>query len=1008
MSNFRRILLPSLLVGLIVAFLMEVRPFSPAEPWRVVVRMTSDASGRANLFFDRGNSMALQDSDAAFVEKGDQAVVFTVPDGSFAGFRFWPLDHGGNITITGAAVVSPEGKFLATFAPGGMAPTRPELGYKVVEGKGKLTSIPGEGLIFIPAAPLELKRNWLPIDPANAAMEFAAGAAAAALLLMLGGRVPAATRGRLAAMCARIRDGQETRPVATLLLVAMAATVLGCYPVIFQNRSFVSPANSATLLYDDYPTMPEAPDEPWEDVRGADTGATMWAHLPYSVIQHRAIFRDHELPLWNRWTHCGTPLLGQGQSMIGDPLHWIAIGANGAAWAWDVKFVLARFLFVLGIGLCVVAATGGLWVAALMTLSSAFLGFFAYRFNHCAIFSVCYAPWILLCWLRVARDTGRVWPWVIGIALANFWELNSGTAKESAMLIAGLNFTGALLLVCAHRPWGERWRRLAAMAWGCVIFVFLTAPHWMVFLDTLRNAWTSYQSPKAWQIQPGLAIGLFDDLFYRQTVPGEGHFNPSANFLVLLGCLWAAANFRRLLAVPAFFPLVIGAAVPAAIVFGVVPPALLLRLPFIANIQHIDNTFSCVLIIHILVLAGYGLRVLWERSRDADRAEMLTVAGLFVVLAAVYFGCAQAAQRTGNLMAAAGEKIPFSGFFLAYSASLALALLLLPQAVRSLRRRPGFAALLLAGVCMFAFHFRHAAWDGTKFDHYVMNPRTRTDLAAPSQVMNGVRAVIERSGEPARVAGLGGTLVPGYNIVAGLEHFTGADAVLSPFQRDLAEASGAVAIWDWRWILPRQRVPAARPFTDMWNVKWLVGAPHEQPKNIPGPTLNLSRDLDLYTSTTAWPRAFFTDRVITCSSFANFLELLRAGDGRPFAAISPRTATDAPNATIGQLGGRTVSAGRGYSLTSNTTTFAVDAPGPGVAVLSESFMPGDWRATVDGKPAAAFRVNHAFLGVKIDTAGTHTIRFEYWPRLLSVSLWIALSGLLLLLLTPVAAVLWRR
>jgi uncharacterized membrane protein YfhO len=40
-------------------------------------------------------------------------------------------------------------------------------------------------------------------------------------------------------------------------------------------------------------------------------------------------------------------------------------------------------------------------------------------------------------------------------------------------------------------------------------------------------------------------------------------------------------------------------------------------------------------------------------------------------------------------------------------------------------------------------------------------------------------------------------------------------------------------------------------------------------------------------------------------------------------------------------------------------------------------------------------VNHAFLGVKIPEAGVHTLRFAYWPRILTPALWISLAGLLL-------------
>ena len=39
--------------------------------------------------------------------------------------------------------------------------------------------------------------------------------------------------------------------------------------------------------------------------------------------------------------------------------------------------------------------------ALLLAASSAFIGFFSWRLNHPAFFSVCYAPWILYSWLRI-------------------------------------------------------------------------------------------------------------------------------------------------------------------------------------------------------------------------------------------------------------------------------------------------------------------------------------------------------------------------------------------------------------------------------------------------------------------------------------------------------------------------------------------------------------------------------------------------------------------------------
>lgn len=63
-------------------------------------------------------------------------------------------------------------------------------------------------------------------------------------------------------------------------------------------------------------------------------------------------------------------------------------------------------------------------------------------------------------------------------------------------------------------------------------------------------------------------------------------------------------------------------------------------------------------------------------------------------------------------------------------------------------------------------------------------------------------------------------------------------------------------------------------------------------------------------------------------------------------------------------------------------------------MLGNSFEPGNWRVTLDGNPVDCFRVNHAFLGVNLPEAGTHTLHFEYWPRYLTQALLIALGGVI--------------
>jgi hypothetical protein len=52
--------------------------------------------------------------------------------------------------------------------------------------------------------------------------------------------------------------------------------------------------------------------------------------------------------------------------------------------------------------------------------------------------------------------------------------------------------------------------------------------------------------------------------------------------------------------------------------------------------------------------------------------------------------------------------------------------------------------------------------------------------------------------------------------------------------------------------------------------------------------------------------------------------------------------------------------------------------------------------TVDGANAEPLRVNHAFLGVLVNSPGLHEIVFTYRPRFWTLSLWIAAAGLFLM------------
>lgn len=121
--------------------------------------------------------------------------------------------------------------------------------------------------------------------------------------------------------------------------------------------------------------------------------------------------------------------------------------------------------------------------------------------------------------------------------------------------------------------------------------------------------------------------------------------------------------------------------------------------------------------------------------------------------------------------------------------------------------------------------------------------------------------------------------------------------------------------------------------------------------------------------------------------------MILAGDGRPFAAVQGKLPYPSPV----DYSARTVAPASSYHLTGNTTEFTIEAPEAGFALLTETFEDGNFQVTIDGEPATCFRANHAFKAVRIPKAGRSTIRFSYWPRLLTPALWLSAIGLLLAL-----------
>ncbi len=999
----------ALLFGLVLATAFSLWPRTPKPAFYFEVTIRSSLAGIAQLYYDTGSGIRELDSVRLPTEGGnrDVAYKFPLPGGTYSLLRFDPTDRPGNIMVLSALrIVTGTGQLVRVIEPNQVKASQQIERLELAPDSVSLATAPtaGDPIVTIELEePLMLKsfarESWRTF-----ARRFLLSFFPALALGLLVAPALRLTRVRATAAgwASHLRTWSAAHPQRFVLVVAALSVILSCYPVIFFNKSFISPNNHAHtyLLYGQMPTVPGYKDVATDDAKGADMGAALWQNWPYSVVESRG-FTHGELPLWNRYNSCGLPLLGQGLSMCADPLQLLVILTGGSSAAWDLKYLLAKLLFASCVGLCVLQATRHLPAALIVAATAPFIGFFSYRYSHPVFFTLCYAPAVLLCWFKLidARPGRETAVWLAAMVLADWALLNSGGVKEGYLLFLALNAGGFLTLFLGHSSTGGKGTKLFQAACAKVLFMAMAMPVWLTFFHALKNSLTAYDAGGAWQLQPSLFIGLFDDIFYRQFNADEFHLDPSLNFLVLFAGLWflfspGRGDERRLargLSITCLLALLFA--------FGVIPPALIVRLPLLRNVLHIDNVFSCIAIVCLLPLAGFGIKAFWNDCRAGDfQRTYFRVLLLLAGLVALYFGATQALQRSSITLLHLGEHIPKSNFFWGYSLSLMLAVAITPWLARQVimkKRAHGWQVFFLA-LLFILFHWRHGMHGATPFDAYVMNPQRRVNLVADSSP--ALKLIKGQAAEPSRTAGLDLAFFPGYGGAVGVEQIDGPDPLLNQHYRALMNAWGIKLLFgSWRFEVTPGRLAADLPLFNMLNVRYFLGDAGMRSEPVPSLNKIASLDLEVFASERVWPRAFFTNRLVTYEGEEEFIDLLKMSEGTPFAGI-PKEALD-NQAELAKLTGvptppddRKATPATNYVFTNNTTTFKVNAAGPGVIVLTEAYVPDDFQVSLNGKPTNYFRVNAAFKGLFVPDAGDYVVSFAYWPRYLTLSLWMAAVG----------------
>jgi len=184
------------------------------------------------------------------------------------------------------------------------------------------------------------------------------------------------------------------------------------------------------------------------------------------------------------------------------------------------------------------------------------------------------------------------------------------------------------------------------------------------------------------------------------------------------------------------------------------------------------------------------------------------------------------------------------------------------------------------------------------------------------------------------------------------------------------------------------------------NVKYMLFRPNS-PEIVQYRDIKLVYQSDegsIYENTQVLPRAYLVDTVESFTSTTALYDRLRD----PTFAYARTVVTSDAIPPVAAYGGPLPTPDI-LEYTASRVRVRVDVTAPVLLVLSDTNYPG-WQVWVDDVPQPVYTVNGVFRGVYV-AAGTHEVRFVYWPQSLVVGLW--WCGITLGLLS-VMWWLWRR
>ncbi|MCH7952005.1 YfhO family protein [Patescibacteria group bacterium] len=689
-----------------------------------------------------------------------------------------------------------------------------------------------------------------------------------------------------------------------------------------------------------------------------------WRELAIDLV------KGGELPLWNPYTHAGTPLLANIQTALFYPFNVLFFILPFTS-AWTIQVIsqpvllaIFTFAYLVNIGISKKAAV-------IASLSLAFSGFSVVWLEwNTTLHTLVWLPLALLAIEKILNKESLRWYIALGFSLTSI--LFAGFLQTAFYAFACIGFYGMFRVHKSYRREFDRKKQLLLrFSLLAIIVVAITSVQWLPTARLVLNSARAYDQGNVLQREDWflpwqhLVQFIAPDFFGNpSTLNYWGVFN-YMEFVGYIGIVPLTFAFLGMMKIrplssqgrtlKQFFLVTL----LIALVFSTPNP--ISKLPFQLKIPLLSTAQPSRLMMlvdfSLAVLAAFGVDAFLKsigKNREKTRANSKTLRNIGIVVAGlvvVLMGLWAATFLAQNMWPAiTKENIAVTQRNLILPTLLTLTTVVVISvaiATRLLTVRGKIASLVPTLIFVILFSITSAdllrfAWKFTPFsDPDFLYPSTATIEFLKSDKIPWRYMTTDRRIFP-----------PNFSVPYRLQTIEGYDPIyISRFGQLIASAQRGEAVLE---PIPFHRIirpdNVESPVYDLLNVKYVLSL-----NDLTHPKLEKvfqEGETRVYRNNLAFPRAFLV---------TNYT--LPETDHEALEQVFALTKEDIQD--VAKI----------LEYTENAVRIAVESDSGGMLVLADTYFPG-WTATLDGVPTPVERVLYALRGTMIPP-GTHEVLYRY-------------------------------